>query len=64
MLLKIKFPTKNSGALMYIFLRSGATGLQKFPCFKKYYNVPKWENRFTLGLNATKITDYIEKRFK
>ncbi len=47
---------------MSISTRSGARGLQKLPCFK-YYNVLKWESRFTLGY-AVKITDYIEKCFK
>ncbi len=37
---------------------SGARVLQRLPCFK-YYNVLKWNSRFTLGLDATKITDYI-----
>ncbi len=34
-------------------------GLQRLPCFK-YYNALKWETRFTLGLEAAKITDYIK----
>ncbi len=42
---------------------SGARVLQRLLC-SKYYNVLKRENRFTLGLNSAKITDYIEKRFK
>ncbi len=29
-----------------------------------YYNVLKWENRFTLGLDTAKITNVIEKYFK
>ncbi len=27
----------------------------------KYYNVLKWESRFTFRLDAAKITDYIKK---
>ncbi len=30
----------------------------------KCYNTPKWESRFTLGLNAAKNIDYNEKWFK
>ncbi len=44
---------------MAIFTRIRARGLQRIPCLK-YYNVLKWENRFTLGLNTTKNTDYIK----
>ncbi len=33
------------------------------PCLK-YYNTLEWESRFTLGLNAAKNVDYIEKWFK
>ncbi len=32
--------------------------------YLKYYNIVKWESRFTLGLDAAKITDYIKKFFK
>ncbi len=39
---------------------SGAQELQRLTCLK-YYNVLKWESRFTLGLNAAKNTDYIKK---
>ncbi len=35
-------------------------GLVRLKC----YNVLKLENRFTLGFNATKNTDYIKKCFK
>ncbi len=42
--------------------RSGARGLKRLPSLK-YYNVLKWEIKFTLGLNADKITDYIKKLF-
>ncbi len=38
-------------------------GLQRLPS-SKYYNVPKWENRFTLGLDAAKNAQYIQKCFK
>ncbi len=30
----------------------------------KYYTVLKWESRFTFGLNAAEITDFIKKLFK
>ncbi len=30
----------------------------------KYYNVRKWESRFTLGLDAAENTHYIQKCFK
>ncbi len=49
--------------LMYISPRSGAMGLQRLPC-SKYYNVLKWESRFTLGHNAAKNMDYMKKCFK
>ncbi len=45
----------------YLYLRSGARGLQKLP-FLKYYNVLEWKNRFNLGLYTAKITDYIFKK--
>ncbi len=48
---------------MSICPRSGAREIQILPRFK-YYNVLKWESRFILGLNADKITNYIEKCFK
>ncbi len=32
--------------------------------FQIHCIVLKWENRFTLGLNAAKITNYIKKLFK
>ncbi len=48
---------------MCIFSRSEASGLQRL-LFSKSYNVLKRESRFTLGLNAAKITDYIKKCFK
>ncbi len=38
-------------------------GFQRLP-YLKYYNVLKQESRFTLGLDAAKIIDYIEKCFK
>ncbi len=34
---------------------SGAGELQRLPCLE-YFNVLKWENRVTLGLNPAKIT--------
>ncbi len=51
---------------MFISPGSGTGWLEapKMALCLKYYNVLKWENRTTLGLNATKITDYNKKRFK
>ncbi len=63
MLLRIQFPTKNSVSTHVCLSWSGARGLEKLPCFK-YYNVAKWENRLTSGLNAAQNTDYVEKSFK
>ncbi len=42
---------------------SGAGGFQRLP-FLKYYNVPKWENKFTLGLKTARNTNYIKNCFK
>ncbi len=42
---------------MSIFTRSGERGSKDFPL--KYYNVHKWDSRFTLGLDAGKNTYYI-----
>ncbi len=44
---------------MPIFPKSGATALQRLP-FSKYYDVLKWQSRFTLGLNAAKNVHYIK----
>ncbi len=57
---RIKFPSKESVAHMFIFPWNGAGGLQRLSCLK-YYNVREWENRFTLQQNAAKNIDYIEK---
>ncbi len=38
-------------------------GLQRLP-YLKYYNVLKWESKFTFGLNTAKNTHYIKKSFK
>ncbi len=43
--------------------RSGGNGPQRLP-FLKYYNVPKWESRFTVVMNAAKNKDYIKQFFK
>ncbi len=43
---------------------SGTVELQRLQCLKYYYNVLKWESKFSLGLNAAKITDYIKKWLK
>ncbi len=48
---------------MFISPRSGARGLKRSGCLKSF-NVPQWEIRFTLGLNAAKTTHYTEKSFK
>ncbi len=48
---------------MSTLFRSEAKVLQTLSCFK-YYNVLKQEDRFTLGLDCAKHTDYIEKRFE
>ncbi len=42
---------------------SEASELQRLTCLR-YYNVQQWENKFTLGLDAAKINNYIEKGFK
>ncbi len=47
---------------MSIFPRSKASGLKRLIWMK--YNVQKWQITFTLGLNAAKNTDYMEKSFK
>ncbi len=46
---------------MSIYPRRGAVGLQRLPFLKYYYNVLKWESRFTLGLIAAKNMDYMKK---
>ncbi len=48
---------------MSIFPRSGARVLKGLK-WLKYYNLQKRQITFTLGLNAAKNTDYMEKRFK
>ncbi len=48
---------------MSISSTSGARELQKLPRLKYYYAL-KEESRFTLCLDAVKITNYIEKCFK
>ncbi len=59
-MLRFPFPRKNSvGAHVYL-PQSGARGLERLTC-SKYYNVPKRENRLTLGLNATKNSNYMKK---
>ncbi len=50
-------------AHMSISLGNEVRGLQRLPSLK-YYNVQKWESRFSLGLNAAKSTDYMRKCFK
>ncbi len=48
---------------MSVSLRSVGRGLQRLLRFK-YYIVLEWESRFTSGLVAVKIIDYIKKWFK
>ncbi len=45
---KLNFLQKNSAGAHVCRPRSGTMGFQRLPCFK-YYNVLKWESRFTLG---------------
>ncbi len=45
---------------MSISPKSGARGLERLP-YLKYYDVLKWENRLTLGINTAKSTDYMKK---
>ncbi len=60
---ELNFLRKSQQVHTSISPRSVARGLQRLP-FLRYYNVLKWGSRFTLGLNAAKITDYIKKLFK
>ncbi len=48
---------------MFIFPKSGARGPQTLTCLK-YYNILKWESKFTLGLKTAKNINYIKKCFK
>ncbi len=60
--LSVKFHTKKSVDLhVYLSHWSGARGHQRLPTLK-YYNLLKWESRFTLGINIVKNTNYIRKR--
>ncbi len=45
---------------MSISLRVGARRLQKLPSLK-YYNVLKWESKFTLRLNSAQNKHYFKK---
>ncbi len=54
---------KSQMAHMPISPGSGASGLQRFICYK-YYIAVKQESRFTLELKTVEITDYIRKCFK
>ncbi len=54
---------KSHWAYMSVSPRSGAKGLQRLPSWKYYY-VQKRENRFTLGLDTVKTTQYIQNCFK
>ncbi len=57
----IALTTKNSVGAVYL-LWVEDRGPQRLICFK-YYNVLNQEIRFTLGLNAAEITDYMKKSF-
>ncbi len=47
---------------MSVSRQSGARGLEKLLCLR--YNVLKWENRLTEGLNTTKNSDFMKKSLK
>ncbi len=49
---------------MSISPRRGARLIQRLPCLKYYYDVLKWETKFTLELNDAKNADYLKKIFK
>ncbi len=55
----LNFLQKSQYMNMSISFRSGARGHRRSP-YMKYYNVVPWENRFPLGLNSAKNTDYIK----
>ncbi len=60
---ELNFLQKTQETHMSIVLESRARGLQRL-LFLKYYDVLKYENRFVLGLNAVKNSDYVTKCFK
>ncbi len=60
---ELNFLQKTQWTHISIFPRSGARGAKHLP-FLKYIDVLEWKSRFTLGLNAAKSTDCIEKFFK
>ncbi len=55
---------KKVSGRMSVSHRSGAKRKQRLQSLKYYYNVLKWESRFTLGLDAAKNTHYIKTCFK
>ncbi len=59
---EFNFQQKTQWALASISCQSGARGLESFPCLK--YNVLKWENRFTYGLEAAKNSDYMKEKLE
>ncbi len=63
-LFRIKFSTNNSTDAYLYLPKEWSKGRGTFAIFKINYNVLVWESRFTLGLNASKSTDCIEKCFK
>ncbi len=52
--LELNFLHKTQWNHMSLSSRSGARGLERLP-WLKYYNVMKWESRFTLRLNTAQI---------
>ncbi len=48
---------------MSISDQSGPSGLERL-IWLKYFNVLKWQIKFTLRLNAEKNTNYMEKNLK
>ncbi len=63
-LFRIKFPTKNSVDAYLYLPQERSYGTPNICHFLIYYYVLEWKSRFTLGLNAAKSTDCIEKCFK
>ncbi len=51
---ELNFLQKTQQVHMSIFPRSRARGVGRLPYFK-YYNVLKWESRFTIGVSTAKI---------
>ncbi len=60
---KLNFLQKAQWKHIFIYPGVELWSFKDVPCLK-YYNTLKWESRFTLGPNAAKNIDYIEKWFK